>query len=512
VIGGRMPGKERAVNTGELAGQERRETPASSQSRHSSDEAGNDRGAKDGRKEDHPGEGQGEANSPPVPVMDKQGEEDLWQRHKAERGVWSQKMLEALERGVKGNVWFSLIDKVSAAKTLELAWEKVSLNAGTCGVDGVTVGRFEKDRQSRLLAVNEQLKRGTYQPRPVKRVYIPKPGSGEKRPLGIPTVTDRVVQSALKMVIEPIFEREFAEHSYGFRPGRCCKDALRRVDELLKSGALHVVDVDIKGYFDSIPHQRLMALVGERIADGRVLALIESFLKQRIMEPLGWSEPEEREEGTPQGGVISPLLANIYLNPLDHLMSRNGHEMVRYADDMVILCQSAEAAQSALAMLREWAAQAGLELHAQKTKVVDMGQPGTHFDFLGYRFWHGRRSGRIGRFIRPKSEKKFREAIKPLTRRSSGLSMSVIAQMLRPRLAGFYNYFKHTSAQALVNMDGWIRMRLRSILRRRAGRRGKGRGLDHHRWPNNYFARLGVFNLEEARRLELTSLHQAATF
>ncbi len=340
-------------------------------------------------------------------------------------------MLMALERGVKGGVWFSLIDKVCAERTLQLAWEQVQSNAGACGVDGVTVGHFAKDSQNRLLAVNEHLKRGTYQPKPVKRVYIPKPGSSEKRPLGLPTVTDRIVQAAVKMAVEPILEREFAEHSYGFRPGRSCHDALRCMDELLQSGAVHVVDVDIKGYFDSIPHQRLMELVGERIADGRVLALIESFLKQRIMEPLGLIDPEQREQGTPQDGVISPLLANIYLNPLDHLMSQSGYEMVRYADDMVILCRSAEDAQSALATLREWAAQAGLELHPQKTKVVDMGQPQAHFDVLGYRFWQGKTSGRIRRFIRPKSLKKFRDAIKPFTRRTNGQSMSAIAQKLR---------------------------------------------------------------------------------
>jgi len=512
VVGGRMPGKERAVNTGELPAQERRETAGSSQTHHSSDEAGNDRGAKGERKEDHQSERPSEANSSAVPATGKQDEEALWQRHKAQRGVWSEKMLMALERGIKGGVWFSLIDKVCAERTLQLAWERVQHNAGACGVDCVSVGHFAKDSQSRLLAVKEHLQSGTYQPKPVKRVYIPKPGSAEKRPLGIPTVTDRVVQAAVKMVIEPIFEREFAEHSYGFRPGRCCQDALRRVDELLQSGAVHVVDVDIKGCFDSIPHQHLMELVGERIADGRVLTLIESFLKQGIMEDMGQIEPEEREEGTPQGGVISPLLANIYLNPLDHLMSRSGYEMVRYADDMVILCHSAEAAQEALATLREWSAQAGLELHPQKTRVVDMGQPKAHFDFLGYRFWRGKTSGRIRRFIRPKSEKKFRETIKPFTRRTSGQSMSAIAQKLRPRLAGFYNYFKHARASSLAEMDRWIRVRLRSILRKRAGRRGKGRGLDHHRWPNSYFAKLGIFNLEEAQKLELMNLRVAANF
>jgi RNA-directed DNA polymerase len=442
-------------------------------------------------------------------MADKQGEEDLWQRHKAERGVWSEKMLMALERGVKGKKWFSLIDKVGADRTLQLAWEKVSSNAGACGVDGMTVEHFGKDSQARLLAVKEHLNGGSYQPKPVKRVMIPKPGSNEKRPLGIPTVRDRVVQTALRMVIEPIFEREFAQHSYGFRPGRGCKDALRRVDELLRSGLVHVVEVDIKGYFDSIPHERLMGLVGEHVADGRVLGLIEAFLKQGVMEQMGRVEPEERKEGTPQGGVISPLLANIYLNPLDHLMAASQHEMVRYADDMVILCPSAEAASEVLETLREWMSQAGLSLHPGKTKVVDMGQPKAHFDFLGYRFWRGKTSGDIRRFIRPKSQKKFREALKPLTRRNNGQSLSSIALGLRPQLQSFYGYFKHAGANSLRGLDQWVRGRLRSILRRQTGGRGRGRGSDHQRWNNRYFADLGLFSLEAARELELISLRLA---
>lgn len=421
-------------------------------------------------------------------------------------------MLMALEGGVKGNVWFSLIDKIYATKPLELAWAKVQSNAGACGVDCITVEHFATDSQNRLLDVNEHLREGTYQPKPVKRVMIPKLGSSEKRPLGIPTVRDRIVQTATRMAIEPIFEREFAEHSYGFRPGRGCKDALRRVDELLQSGLVHVVDVDIKGYFDSIPHERLMALVRERIADGRVLTLIESFLKQGIMEPMGWIDPEEHDEGTPQGGVISPLLANIYLNPLDHLMSKLGHEMVRYADDMVILCPSAEAAATVLQTLREWSAQAELTLHPEKTKIVDMGQPKAHFDFLGFRFWRGKTSGSIRRFIRPKSKKKLREAIKPLTKRANGHSLEEIADMLRPKLQGFFNYFKHASAGALRDVDQWIRGRLRSILRKRAGGEGRGRGRDHYRWGNDYFTKLGLFDLEDARRLEIISLRKAANY
>ena len=329
-------------------------------------------------------------------------EEDLWQRHKAERGVWTEPMLVALERGLKGNKWFSLIDKVSTERTLQLAWEKVRKNAGSCGVDGITIGRFEQDSQSRLLAVNEHLRKGNYQPKPVKRVWIDKPGSAEKRPLGIPTVTDRVVQAAVRMVMEPIFENRFAKHSYGFRPGRGCKDALRRVEELLRAGRTHVVDVDIKGYFDSIPQDRLLALVREHIADGRVLGLIEGFLKQGVMEGTELAKVEDLPQGTPQGGVISPLLANIYLDPLDWLMAGHGFEMVRYADDMVVLCRSQEEAVAALEKLREWMAGAGLTLHPDKTRTVDMNLADSHFDFLGYRFQRSRR-GRIMRLVRPKS-------------------------------------------------------------------------------------------------------------
>jgi RNA-directed DNA polymerase len=188
-----------------------------------------------------------EEESTSVSERDKQVEEDLWQRCRAERGVWTEPMLITLERGIKGNKWFSLIDKVRSERTLGMAWEKVRSNAGACGVDGVSVEFFAKDSQSRLLAVKEQLTKDTYQPKPIRRVEIPKPGSKEKRALGIPTVTDRVVQNAVKMVIEPIFEREFAPSSYGFRPGRGCKDALREVERLLHEGYLHVVDVDIKG-------------------------------------------------------------------------------------------------------------------------------------------------------------------------------------------------------------------------------------------------------------------------
>ena len=455
-----------------------------------------------------------EEPSAPVPERDKQAEEDLWQRHKAERGVWTEPMLAALERGLKGKKWFSLIDKISTERTLQLAWEKVRGNAGSCGVDGITIGHFEQHSQSRLLAVNEHLRKGTYQPKPVKRVWIDKPGSAEKRPLGIPTVTDRIVQTAMRMVIEPIFEKCFAEHSYGFRPGRGCKDALRRVDELLKAGRTHVVDVDVRGYFDSIPHDRLLALVREHLADGRVLGLIEGFLKQGVMEgtelaKIVEEKPEDEPQGTPQGGVISPLLANIYLDPLDWLMAGLGFEMVRYADDMVVLCRDQEEAGAALEKLREWMAGAGLTLHPDKTRTVDMNHAGSHFDFLGYRFKRSRQ-GKMMRLVRPKSLRKLRESIKPRTRRNNGKSMRAIVADLNRTLSGWFGYFKHAKANELNGIDGWIRMRLRSILRKRRGLEGRGRGIDHQRWPNRYFTKLGLFCLLDARESTYASLRNGA--
>jgi len=447
-----------------------------------------------------------EERSASVPERDKQAEEDLWQRHKAERGVWTKPMLEALERGIKGNKWFSLIDKLSKDRTLELAWEKVRTNAGACGVDGITVERFAKDSPSRLLAVKEHLKEGSYQPKPVKRVWIPKPGSAEKRPLGIPTVTDRVVQTALRMVIEPIFESRFHPHSYGFRPGRGCKNALRHVDRLLKAGSMHVVEVDIKGYFDTIPHDRLMTLVREHIADGRVLGLVEGLLKQGVMENTGW---RKAEEGTPQGGVVSPLLANIYLDSLDWLMAGIGFQMVRYADDMVVLCGSAEEAGKALEVIREWMVGAGLELHPDKTRTVDLNLANSHMDFLGYRFQRSRR-GRLMKLVRPKSMRKLRDSIKPRIKRTSGRSMEAMVFDLNRTLRGWYGYFKHADPRALLGVDEWTRMRLRSILRRRRGLRGRGRGRDHHRWPNRYFAGLGLFCLHDAQSAEILSLRKGA--
>ncbi|RME50009.1 MAG: group II intron reverse transcriptase/maturase, partial [Caldilineae bacterium] len=277
-------------------------------------------------------------------------------------------MLAALEEGVRGGRWYSLMDKVYRLRTLYRAYERVARNKGAAGVDHVTVKEFTRRLEWNLERLSESLRLGTYRPQAVKRVWIPKPGSRERRPLGIPTVRDRVVQTALRIVLEPIFEQRFAEQSYGFRPGRGCKDALRRVDELLGEGYRYVVDADLKSYFDTIPHERLLSLVGERVSDGVVLQLVASFLEQGILDGMSSWTPEE---GTPQGAVISPLLSNIYLDPLDQLMARRGFQMVRYADDFVILCRTRREAERALALVQEWTASAGLRLHPEKTRIAD---------------------------------------------------------------------------------------------------------------------------------------------
>jgi len=405
-----------------------------------------------------------------------------------EASVWTERMLTALEKGVKGGQWFSLIDKVYPVPNLWAAFLEVKRNGGAAGVDGVTVEMFERRLVENLEKLARSLKDGTYCPQSIRRVYIPKPGSKEKRPLGIPTVRDRVVQAALRHVLEPIFERDFAEHSYGFRPKRGAKDALRRVDHLLKEGYHWVVDADLKSYFDTIPHDQLLGRVEAKVSDGKVLDLIEAFLTQNVMETAKSWTPQQ---GTPQGGVISPLLSNIYLDPLDHRMAEAGWEMVRYADDFVILCRSEADAQRALALVRQWAEQAGLKLHPEKTRLVDATQAGG-FDFLGYHFERGYR------WPREKSLRRFKETIRAKTRRASGQSLQFIIVKVNQTLRGWIEYFKHSHCTTFKPIDQWVRMRLRSILRRRRGGRGRGRGSDHQRWPNAFFAKQGLFSLATA--------------
>lgn len=407
-----------------------------------------------------------------------------------EPAVWTNRMLTALEHGVQGGKWFRLIDKVYAGANLRAAFKRVAANKGAAGVDHVTIRAFARHLEDNLCRLERALGERSYRPQAVRRVWIPKPGRKVKRPLGIPTVRDRVVQAALRQVLEPIFERDFAKHSYGFRPGRGCRDALRRVDALVKAGYRYAVDADLESYFDTIPHDRLLACIGEKVSDGGVISLIEKFLKQGVLDGLREWTPTH---GSPQGAVISPLLSNVYLDPLDHLMKERGFQMVRYADDFVVMCRTREEAEAALAMVQAWVAGAGLTLHPQKTGIVDIDTDGV--DFLGYHF-----RGKT-RWPRKQSVVKLKDAIRAKTCRNNGHSLSYIIADVNRTLRGWFGYFKYSHWTSFKNLDGWTRMRLRTILRCREDRYGRSHQGDLRRWPNAFFAEHGLFSLAAAHDL-----------
>lgn len=406
--------------------------------------------------------------------------------------VWNARMLAALENGVPGGKWFSLIDKVYAKATLQAAWETVRRNRGAAGVDRITVERFETHAAAYLDELHEDLKHERYRPQPVRRVEIPK-ADGTRRPLGIPAVKDRVVQAVVKKVIEPIFERAFLPTSHGFRPGKGCKGALREVDDLIKAGSVYVVDADIKSYFDRIPHDRLMRRLEQRISDGRLLRLIEAFLKQDILHGLERWTPTQ---GTPQGAVLSPLLANIYLHDLDVWMSERGDRLVRYADDFVVLCDDHEHASRALEAIQTWMNANDLELHPDKTRVGNCRMAGQGFEFLGYRFEAGKR------WVRRKSIKKLRDAIRRCTSRVRGDSIARVIEDLNPILKGWFGYFKHAHRYTFNTLDAFIRRRLRAILLKQNKCGGLGNSPNHsRRWPNAFFAQHGLFTMGRAHVL-----------
>ena len=430
-----------------------------------------------------------------VPPATQVGE--VWARWAwVEPSVWTERMLTALEQGVRGGVWFSLIDKVYARHNLAAATAKVVGNQGAAGVDHVTVEQFLHSVDANLKDLGDQLRQGSYQPQAIRRVYIPKPGSTEQRPLGIPTVRDRVVQTAIVYVLEPIFERDFAPTSYGFRPGRGAQQALARVEELLAAGYRYVVDADLKSYFDTIPHDQLLQRVRAKVADGRLLQLLESFLKAGILEGLEEWTPTA---GAPQGAVLSPLLSNIYLDPLDRLMASRNEGMVRYADDFVILCRTRAEADQALAEVQAWVEANGLTLHPTKTRIVDAASEA--FDFLGYRF------DRDKRLVRPKSLDKLKATVRAKTKRTDGRSLACIIADLNRTLRGWHGYFGRCWVRVHSSLDGWIRRRLRSLLRKRRRLKGISRhGEDEKRWPNRFFAAQGLFSLKAAHEAVVNPL------
>jgi RNA-directed DNA polymerase len=408
---------------------------------------------------------------------------DQW----AHPSVWTERMLTTLlEDKVRGGKWHTLYDKVSSRQNLYFSAMKVVAKRGAAGVDHQTVQDFSEQRWPELERLEQELKDESYRPLPVRRVEIPKPGSKEKRALGIPSVRDRAVQTALVHVLEPIFDHTFHERSYGFRRGRGCHDALRCVEQLLADGYVYVVDADLKGYFDTIPKDRLLQLIKQKVSDSAVLRLITKYLEQEVMAELKTWTPET---GVPQGAVLSPLLSNVYLNPLDHLMADKGFQMVRYADDFVILCRSPFEAEAALEEVRAWVAEVGLQLHPEKTHIVDSREQS--FDFLGYSF-----RGRF-RFPRAKSHRKLVDRIRELTPRKSGVSLECTIELLNRTLRGWFTYFRHCFWNIFGDYDNMIRRRLRRILLKRH-RRNPKRLPRTQRWPNTYFSERGLYSLREA--------------
>ena len=401
-----------------------------------------------------------------------------------------------LENKVKGGKWHALIDKVYASLNLYSAARKVTSKKKAAGVDKQSCDEFAEHLLVETRQLSDEIKAQTYRPSAVLRVYIPKPGKpSETRPLGIPTVRDRVVQRATLDVIEPILDHQFHDRSFGFRHGVGAHDALRIVEQKLQEGYVYVVDADLKGYFDTIPKDRLLALVKEHISDSRLLKLLKLFLDQNILEELREWNPIS---GVPQGAVLSPVLSNLYLNPLDHQMADIGFEMVRYADDFVVLCRSQSEAEEALRLITAWVEEAGLTLHPTKTKIVD--SRNRSFAFLGYSF----RGDRI--YPRRESLQKMKTRIHELTKRKRPGSIESIAAELNRVLVGWFGYFRHCRWTIYKDLDAKIRSRLRRLLVKRH-RKNPKRLPRHRRWPNAYFEKAGLYSLREAHFSFAQSVH-----
>ena len=363
----------------------------------------------------------------------------------------------------------SLIDKVYQRKNLEMAWERVKANRGSGGIDGQTLKDFAEQLDQNLGRLQSELKEGIYQPQPVRQVQIPKVGKpGEFRGLGIPTIYDRVCQQALLNRMQPIFEPVFDEANYGYRQGRSTKDALRKVWREIDSGSEWIVDADLKDFFGSVDHEKLLTLVAQQIADGRVLRLIVAMLKAGSY---GKGRLFLTERGTPQGGVASPLLSNILLTPFDREMRRKGYQLTRYADDWVVTCKSAAEARAAIDAAGRILKQLGVELHPQKTRIVHVRYG---FEFLGYKIKRGKglylpankirsqaRSGGLYAYPREKSIRRFKDQVRQRTKRRVPLATEQLIEALNPLLRGWGEYYKRAHVRKLFNqLDRWIVRRI----------------------------------------------------
>ena len=450
---------------------------------------------RDGVKTHEPGAEARLAATPQDPQKPGRAGKEVLRLGKRTYPVWTPAMVEAREKLRKaGRKWYLLYDKVHDTRNLESAWKQVEGNRGAPGVSGETIEEYGKTVVERLAWPGARLQEQTWHPRPIRQKEIPKAdGSGKKRQLGIPEVEDRIVQAALVAVLEPVFEGKFLGCSHGFRPGHSALNALAVVEKAISTDRPWLVDADIRNCFGSIPHAPLLNEVSKEISDGKVLRLIDGFVKADIVAELRTWTPEK---GTPQGAVLSPLLANIYMHEFDRQMVEAGYEVVRYADDFVVLCRNEEECRAAKTKAETVLQGMGLEMHPEKSRVVDSRRE--RFQFLGYEFWPG------GREPRKPSLHKLRDGIRAKTPRSSGRSIRETILDLNRTLRGWYGYFRHSFWNVLQGVDGFVRRRLRSILRKFNKRRGtsKGNGADHSRYPNHLFAKMGLFSVGQQRALE----------